>query len=69
MKFAILLYNYDIETGHCLLDNYMPSEAILNPATTNDPSIEDYLPWADLETADFGLFILHILAKYSISVI
>ncbi|KAJ5887549.1 hypothetical protein N7495_007590 [Penicillium taxi] len=38
VKFAILLYNYDIETGHCLLDAYMPLEAILNPKTTTDPS-------------------------------
>ncbi|KAJ5803972.1 uncharacterized protein N7518_000275 [Penicillium psychrosexuale] len=60
VKFAILLYNYDIETGHCLLDNYMPSEAILNPATTTDLSVEDYLPWADLETANFGsIYLTH----------
>ena len=60
VKFAILLYNYDIETGHCLLDAYMPSEAILNPnpETTTDPSVEDYLPWADLETANFGSIFL-----------
>lgn len=53
VKFAILLYNYDIEAGHCLLDNYIPSEAILNPATTTNPSVEDYLSWLDLETANF----------------
>ncbi|KAJ5934396.1 hypothetical protein N7466_003943 [Penicillium verhagenii] len=58
VKFAILLYNYDIETGHCLLDAYMPSEAILNPETTTDPSVEDYLPWTDLETAKFGSIFL-----------
>lgn len=58
VKFVILLYNYDIETGHCLLDAYMPSEAILNPETTTDPSVEDYLPWADLETAQFGSIFL-----------
>lgn len=60
VKFAILLYNYDIETGHCLLDNYMPSEAILNPATTTDPSIEDFLSWQDLETANFrSIYLTH----------
>ena len=58
VKFAILLYNYDIETGHCLLDAYMPSEAILNPETTTDPSVEDYLPWTDLETAKLGSIFL-----------
>jgi hypothetical protein len=46
------LYDYDIEVGHCL-DNYMPSEAILNPETTTNPSVEDYLTWEDLETANF----------------
>ncbi|KAJ9316147.1 hypothetical protein DTO271D3_3723 [Paecilomyces variotii] len=61
VKFAILLYNYDIETGHCLLDNYMPSEAILNPATASDPSLEDFLPWQDLETANFrSIYLTHI---------
>ncbi|CAI7586760.1 unnamed protein product [Penicillium glandicola] len=60
VKFAILLYNYDIETGHCLLDNYMPSKAILNLATTTDPLVEDYLPWADLETVNFGsIYLTH----------
>ncbi|KAJ6107423.1 hypothetical protein N7523_008746 [Penicillium sp. IBT 18751x] len=52
VKFAILLCNYDIETGHCL-DYYAPSEAILNPETTTDPSLEDFLSWQDLETANF----------------
>lgn len=32
----------------------MPSEAILNPETTTDPSVENCLSWADLETANFG---------------
>lgn len=31
----------------------MPSEAILNPATASDPSIEHYMSWQDLETANF----------------
>ncbi|EEA19152.1 hypothetical protein PMAA_014130 [Talaromyces marneffei ATCC 18224] len=53
VKFVILLYNYDIETGHCLLGNHMPSEAIFNPATTTDFSVENFLPWHDLETANF----------------
>uniref|UniRef100_A0A093VBG8 Uncharacterized protein n=1 Tax=Talaromyces marneffei PM1 TaxID=1077442 RepID=A0A093VBG8_TALMA len=53
VKFVILLYNHDIETGHCLLGNYMPSEAIFNPATTTDFSVENFLPWHDLETANF----------------
>ncbi|KAJ5918691.1 hypothetical protein N7454_009835 [Penicillium verhagenii] len=54
VKFAIMLYDYDIETGHCLLDNHM-SSATLNPATiaTNRASLEDYLPWENLETANF----------------
>lgn len=60
VKFAILLYNYDIDTGHCLLDNYMPSEAILNPETTANPSIEDFLFWEDLETANFiSIYLTH----------
>ncbi|KAJ6103223.1 hypothetical protein N7486_005650 [Penicillium sp. IBT 16267x] len=60
VKFAILLYNYDIETGHCLLDNYIPLEAILNPATTTDPSIEDFPSWQDLETANFSsIYLTH----------
>ncbi|KAJ5924579.1 hypothetical protein N7466_008766 [Penicillium verhagenii] len=55
VKFAIMLYDYDIETGHCLLDNYMPSKAAtLNPATiATNSSIEAYLPWKNLETANF----------------
>ncbi|KAJ5663844.1 hypothetical protein N7507_004575 [Penicillium longicatenatum] len=36
------------------------SEAILNPATTKDPSVEDFLPWADLETANFlSIYLTH----------
>jgi hypothetical protein len=59
VKFAILLYDYDIEAGHCI-DSHIPSEAILNPATTNDPSVEDFLPWADLETANFlSIYLTH----------
>jgi hypothetical protein len=53
VKFAFLLYKYAIDTPHCLLVNYMPSEAILNPETTTNPSVEDFLFWKDLETANF----------------
>ncbi|KAJ5665112.1 uncharacterized protein N7477_007560 [Penicillium maclennaniae] len=56
VKFAILLYNYDFDTGHCL-DNCIPSEAILNPETTTNPSIEDFLSWQDLETANFNVYL------------
>ena len=60
VKYVILLYNYDIEAGHCLLGNYMPSESILNPATTTDFSVENFLPWHDLETANFrGMYLTH----------
>ncbi|KAJ5793162.1 uncharacterized protein N7503_009140 [Penicillium pulvis] len=59
VKFAILLYDYDIEAGHCI-DSHIPSEANLNPATTNDSSVEDFLPWADLETANFlSIYLTH----------
>ncbi|KAJ5540167.1 hypothetical protein N7513_008499 [Penicillium frequentans] len=59
VKFAILLYDYDIEAGHCI-DSHIPSEAILNPATTNDPSVEDFMPWSDLETANFlSIYLTH----------
>ncbi|KAJ5131222.1 uncharacterized protein N7515_007261 [Penicillium bovifimosum] len=53
VKLAILFYNYEMVTGHCLDDNYMPSEAILNPEITTNPSIEDFLSWKYLETANF----------------
>ncbi|KAJ5443400.1 uncharacterized protein N7458_007272 [Penicillium daleae] len=60
VKFAILLYNYDIETGHCLLDRHIPSEAILNPETTTNPSVEDFLSYLDLETASFiHIYLTH----------
>lgn len=60
IKFVILLYNYDIEAGHCLFDNYIPSEAILNPETTTNPSIEDFASWQDLETANFiSIYLTH----------
>ncbi|KAJ5760194.1 hypothetical protein N7520_007350 [Penicillium odoratum] len=60
VKFAILSYNYDIETGHILGNNYIPYEAILNPAITTDPPVEDYLPWRDLETASFlTIYLTH----------
>jgi hypothetical protein len=60
VKFVILLYNYDIETGHCLDDNHLPSEAISNPAPTTNPSVEDYLHWEYLETASFGdIYLTH----------
>lgn len=60
VKFVILLYNYDIETRHCLLGNYMPSETIFNSTTTTDFSVENFLPWHDLETANFrGMYLTH----------
>ncbi|KAJ5628585.1 hypothetical protein N7490_010813 [Penicillium lividum] len=60
VKFAILMYDYDIEVGHCLINGHIPLEATLNPSTTTDPSVEDYLPWADLETATFkSIFLTH----------
>jgi len=38
----------------------MPSEAILNPATTTDPSIEDFPSCQDLETANFiSIYLTH----------
>jgi hypothetical protein len=38
----------------------MPSEAILNPDTTTNPSIEDFLPWQDIETANFiSVYLTH----------
>lgn len=61
VKFAILLYNYNIQTGHCLLDNYILLEAILNLETTINPSIEDFLSWEDLETVNFiSIYLTHI---------
>lgn len=60
VKFAILSYDYDIEPGHNLGYNYIPYEAVLNPATTTDPAVEDYLPWRDLETANFlSIYLTH----------
>ncbi|KAL2813963.1 hypothetical protein BJX63DRAFT_206234 [Aspergillus granulosus] len=53
IKFSILLYRFDPETGHCLDDSYMPQVAPLNPASPLTNSFEDFLPWSDLETADF----------------
>ena len=52
VKFAIMLYNYDIEVGHCI-ETHIPAEVILNPETTHTGSVEDFLPWLDLETANF----------------
>jgi hypothetical protein len=60
IKFVILLYNYDIEAGHCLFDDHIPSEATLNPETTTTPSIEDFKSWEDLETANFlSIYLTH----------
>lgn len=53
IKFSILLYRFDPETGHCLDDAYMPHVAPLNPASPLTNSLEDFLPWSDLETANF----------------
>ncbi|RDW64344.1 uncharacterized protein DSM5745_09755 [Aspergillus mulundensis] len=53
IKFAILLYRYDPETGHCLGDSYMPEAAVLNPVSDMTNRFEDFLRWSDLETADF----------------
>ncbi|KAL2828176.1 hypothetical protein BDW59DRAFT_51263 [Aspergillus cavernicola] len=53
IKFAILLYRFDPETGHCLEDSHMPEAALLNPASHFTNSFKDFLPWSDLETADF----------------
>lgn len=60
MKFAILLYRYDIESGHCLWDHHIPTTAVLNPASasSNPPSIADFLPWVALETAHFRCIYL-----------
>lgn len=38
----------------------MPSEAVLNPGTTNSPTLKDFLPWIYLETADFrAIYLTH----------
>lgn len=44
VKFAILSYDYDIKPRHNLGYKYIPYKAILNPATTTNPTVEDYLP-------------------------
>lgn len=60
VKFAILLYRYDIESGHCLAYNYLPTAAVPNPASVSSkpPSIADFLPWLALETAHFRFIYL-----------
>ncbi|KAL4879770.1 hypothetical protein BJY04DRAFT_89372 [Aspergillus karnatakaensis] len=47
------MYRYDLETGHCLIDSYMPSEAIPNPTTMSINRIEDFPRWSHLGNADF----------------
>jgi hypothetical protein len=58
VKFVILLYRYGIEAGHCLQNDYMPSEIAFNPAITNGLLIEDFPAWQDLEVAFFGSIYL-----------
>jgi hypothetical protein len=60
VKFVILLYRYDMEVGHCLESTYMPSEAVVNPATTGTStlSIENFPAWLNLEAALFGSIYL-----------
>ncbi|KAL5335953.1 hypothetical protein BJX70DRAFT_401142 [Aspergillus crustosus] len=53
MKFAILLYRFDLETAHCLEDSQMPETVLLNPASQSINNFEDFVTWAYLETADF----------------
>ncbi|RHZ47427.1 uncharacterized protein CDV56_102568 [Aspergillus thermomutatus] len=57
-KFLILLYRYDLESGHCLDNDYMFSVASLNLATTTTASYDDFLPWLYLESALFsGIYL------------
>ncbi|KAL4901081.1 hypothetical protein BDW74DRAFT_182180 [Aspergillus multicolor] len=58
IKFAILLYRFDHETGHCLGNSHMPEVALLNPASDTANSFEGFLRWSDLETADFRSIFL-----------
>ncbi|KAL4994246.1 hypothetical protein BDV10DRAFT_197657 [Aspergillus recurvatus] len=60
IKFSILLYRFDPETGHCLEDSHIPDVAILNPAShsPNTNSFERFLSWSDLEAADFRSIFL-----------
>ncbi|GFF76635.1 hypothetical protein IFM62136_09368 [Aspergillus lentulus] len=58
VKFLILLYRYDLESGHCLDNDYTFSVASLNPATTTTASFDDFLPWLYLESALFsGIYL------------
>jgi hypothetical protein len=55
VKFAILLYRYDYEAGHCLpIKDPVPNAAVFNPATPNTHLVQDFLPWYYLESACFG---------------
>lgn len=58
VKLAILLYRYGVEAGHCLGDNYIPTAAVLNPATAHTSSLENFIPWYYLEPAWFGQIYL-----------
>lgn len=58
VKFLILLYWYDHESGHCLDNDHTFSVAFLNPATTTTASVDDVLPWLYLESALFsGIYL------------
>ncbi|KAF7118667.1 hypothetical protein CNMCM5793_008205 [Aspergillus hiratsukae] len=58
VKFLILLYRYDHESGHCLVNDHTFSVASLNPATTTTASFDDFLPWLYLESALFsGIYL------------
>ncbi|KAL4941131.1 hypothetical protein BDV06DRAFT_223424 [Aspergillus oleicola] len=51
-KFAILMYRFDPEAGHCLQDSYMREVASLNPASDTTNSFGGFLRWFDLEMVD-----------------
>lgn len=58
MKFLILLYRYDHESGHCLNNDHTSSVASLNPAITTTASFDDFMPWLYLESALFsGIYL------------
>ncbi|KAF4200470.1 hypothetical protein CNMCM8927_003037 [Aspergillus lentulus] len=58
VKFLILLHRYDLESGHCLDNDYTFSVASLIPATTTTASFDDFLPWLYLESALFsGIYL------------
>ncbi|KAL2827335.1 hypothetical protein BDW59DRAFT_171364 [Aspergillus cavernicola] len=58
VEFAVLMYRFDPEAGHCLEDSNMPELAPLNPASHITNRFKDCLPWSDLETADFRSIFL-----------